>query len=198
MLDKLPPPAEAGHRSVERALVDRRSVRQYAPGGLTRAELGQLLWAAQGITGPDGLRTAPSAGALYPLEVYVAVGEVSELPAGIYRYRPERHALAKVAVGDPRAALAAAAGGQACIEAAAVAIGLAAVYTRTTGKYGKRGIRYAHMEAGHVAQNVCLQAAVLGLGTVVVGAFDDREVERVLHLAPGEEPIWLMPAGRLP
>jgi SagB-type dehydrogenase family enzyme len=182
-------------------MAHRRSVREYCShpgGGLTRAELGQLLWAAQGITGEGGLRTVPSAGALHPLEVYVAAGDVRELSPGIYRYRPDRHGLALVVAGDQRGELCAAALGQECIAAATVVLGIAAVYTRTTSRYGDRGVRYAAMEAGHAGQNVHLQAWACGLGTVVVGAFDDARVSTVMHMAPDEAPLCLMPVGRLP
>lgn len=192
----LPQPRRSGPWSVEGALAERRSVREYTGEPLTRAELAQLLWAAQGITSAEGLRTAPSAGALYPLEVYVAVGAVDDLPSGIYRYEPARHALELVASGDRRAELAAAALGQECVQDGAAVLALAAVYRRTTGKYGERGIRYVHMEVGHAAQNVCLQAVALGLGTVVVGAFDDRDVKRILNMGAREEPLCLMPVGR--
>jgi SagB-type dehydrogenase family enzyme len=157
--------------------------------------LAQLLWAAQGITGPEGLRTAPSAGALYPLEVDVAIGEVGGLPSGIYRYSPDRHELVLVKEGDRRRELRAAALGQDYVEAGAAVITLAAVYGRTTEKYGERGIRYVHMEVGHAAENVWLQATALGLGAVAVGAFDDGPVKRILGLARDEEPLCLIPVG---
>jgi SagB-type dehydrogenase family enzyme len=175
----------------------RRSVRDYTGEPLTRAELAQLLWAAQGTTGPGGLRTAPSAGALYPLEIYVVVGDVARLPSGTYKYDPDRHALEPVADGDRRPALSAAALGQPCVEAGAVVIAFAADYRITTAKYGSRGVRYVLMEAGHAAQNVYLQAAALGLGTVVVGAFDDREVHKILSMGSSEDPLCLMPVGRV-
>jgi SagB-type dehydrogenase family enzyme len=197
-IDRLPSPAVGGRRSVERALEQRRSVREYARGGVTRAELGQLLWAAQGITGEGTFRTAPSAGALYPLEVYVAAGEVCDLSPAIYRYRPERHCLTLVVAGDQRGELCAAAWGQECVGAGAAVIAIAAVYTRTTAKYGDRGLRYVQMEAGHAAQNVHLQAWALGLGAVVVGAFDDSLVKTVMHMALEETPLSLMPVGRSP
>jgi len=193
---RAPQPRRSGPWSVEGALAERRSVREYTGEALARADLGQLLWAAQGITGAEGLRTAPSAGALYPLEVYVAVGAVEDLPSGVYRYEPGRHALALVAAGDRRAELARAALGQECIAEGAAVIALAAVYRRTTGKYGERGIRYVHMEVGHAAQNVYLQAVALGLGAVVVGAFEDRDVKKVMHMGSHEEPVCLMPVGR--
>ena len=192
----LPRPRLSGPWSVEGALAKRRSAREYTGEALTRAELAQLLWAAQGITDAEGLRTAPSAGALYPLEVYVAVGVVEDLPSGIYRYEPGRHALAFVAEGDRRVELAAGALGQECVQEGAAVIALAAVYRRTTGKYGERGIRYVHMEVGHAAQNVYLQAVALGLGMVVVGAFDDRDVKRIMNMGAKEEPVCLMPVGR--
>jgi SagB-type dehydrogenase family enzyme len=191
-------PRLSSERSLESALRERRSIREYSRKSLTRSELAQLLWAAQGVTGPDGLRTAPSAGALYPLEVSVVAGHVDGLPSGIYRYTPGRHELVLIAEGDRRGALRAAALGQECVEAGAAVIALAAVYERTTGKYGKRGIRYVHMEVGHAAQNVWLQATALGLGAVVVGAFDDAPVKRILGLAQDEAPLCLMPVGRRP
>jgi SagB-type dehydrogenase family enzyme len=194
---KLPRLTGAGERSLESVLQERRSVREYARAPLGRGELARLLWAAQGMTGPSGLRTAPSAGALYPLEVDVVAGDVDGLPSGVYRYRPDPHELVLVKAGDRRGELAAAALGQECVAAGAAVIALAAVYERTTGKYGERGIRYVHMEVGHAAQNVWLQATALGLGTVVVGAFDDVPVKRALGLALEEEPLCLMPVGRL-
>jgi len=185
----------SSERSLESVLQVRRSVREYSRTPLTHDEAAQLLWAAQGVTGPGGLRTAPSAGALHPLEVDVVVGDVDGLRAAIYRYRPDRHELTLTGAGDRRRELGAAALGQECVEAGAVIIALAGVYERTTERYGERGIRYVHMEAGHAAQNVCLQAAALGLGAVVVGAFEDGAVKGVLGLADDEEPLALIPVG---
>jgi SagB-type dehydrogenase family enzyme len=175
----------------------RRSIREFAPGALALAEVGQLLWAAQGITDSVGLRTAPSAGALYPLEVCLAAGEVSALTPGLYRYDPNRHILAKTEDGDRRTELANAALGQAWIAAAAAILVLAAVYRRTTDKYGARGERYVHIEIGHAAQNIYLQALALGLGTTEVGAFDDRAVKAVLGLPGDQTPLAIMPIGRI-
>lgn len=185
----------SSERSLESVLQGRRSVREYSRTPLTHDEVAQLLWAAQGVTGPDGLRTAPSAGALYPLEVDVVVGDVDGLPSAIYRYKPDRHELVVSREGDRRRELRAAALGQDCVGAAAAVIALAAVYERTSGKYGERGIHYVHMEVGHAAQNVCLQATALGLGAVVVGAFEDGPVKRALDLARDEEPLALIPVG---
>lgn len=192
----LPTPRYDSATSVEQALLKRRSVREYADAPLTLAELGQLLWAAQGVTDLAGFRTAPSAGALYPMEAYAVVGNVSGLAAGIYRYRPGEHALERTATGNRLAELSKAALGQAAVRDAAVVLVLAAVYERTTKKYGERGVRYVHMEAGHVSQNVYLQAVSLGLGTVTIGAFYDAEVKRVVGLADNEQPLYLMPIGR--
>ena len=165
-------------------------------GALTLAEISQLLWSAQGITDPEGRRTAPSAGALYPLEVFLVAGGQDELPAGVYRYRPQGHDLIPVVQGDQRAKLAAAALEQDWLNDAPATIGIAAVYERTARKYKQRAERYVLMEVGHAAQNVHLQAVALDLGTVVVGAFDDAEVKRVLTLAVNEEPLCLMPVGK--
>ncbi len=194
---KLPLPRLSSERPLESVLRERRSVRDYSPQPMTRSELAQLLWAAQGLTGAEGLRTTPSAGALYPLEVYAVIGDVGGLPRAIYHYRPDRHDLIVVKEGDCRRELAAAALGQEYVEAGTAVIALAAVYERTTQTYGDRGIRYVHMEVGHAAQNVWLQATALGLGAVVVGAFEDGPVKRVLGLAPDEKPLCLMPVGRL-
>jgi SagB-type dehydrogenase family enzyme len=181
--------------SLEHCLLKRRSVRSYRDAALSVADISQLLWAAQGITGEGYLRTAPSAGALYPLEIYLAAGNVDELSPGLYHYRPKRHELVVGKPGDFRRELARAALGQDCIAYGAATILFAAVYARTSGKYGQRAARYVHMEAGHAAQNVCLQATALGLGAVTVGAFDDDEVKRVAALPDSHEPIYLMPVG---
>lgn len=196
-LESVPATTVKATHAIERALEARRSVREYAAAPLARPELAQLLWAAQGMTDPAGLRTAPSAGALYPLEMYVAAGDVSDLEPGVYHYAPRFHTLALVLTGDRRAGLAAAALGQECVALAPAVAVVAADYARTTDKYGERGRRYVHIEAGHAAQNLCLQAAALGLGTVVVGAFDDRAVARVAGLSPHHEPLLLLPVGRL-
>jgi SagB-type dehydrogenase family enzyme len=193
----LPLPRQVGTVSVEEALNRRRSVREYGPGPLTLEEVGQLLWAAQGITEPVGLRTTPSGGALYPLEIYVATGEVIGLPPGIYRYRPRHNELEQVMADDRRRALAAAAMGQRWVQKNAAVLAIVAAYERTTTKYGERGLRYVHLEAGHAAENVYLQATALGLATVLVGAFEERQLATFLGLPPHHQPIALMPVGRV-
>jgi len=193
---KLPEPKLTGKLSVEEALARRRSVRDYTDKPLTLTEVSQLLWAAQGITDKRGFRTAPSAGALYPLEVYIVAGNVEGLADGIYKYRPAGHELEKVARGDKRLALCAAALGQRCVGNAAAVIVFAADYERTAKKYGRRAPRYVHMEVGHAAENVYLQAVSLGLGTTVVGGFRDEKVKAVVGLAGKERPMCLMPVGR--
>lgn len=191
----LPKPNYSSAVSVEEALKNRRSIRKYKDERLTLAEVSQLLWAAQGITATWGGRTAPSAGALYPMEIYMVAGEVEGLESGVYRYIPKEHAIAKQVEGDIRQKLSDAALGQKVIRDAPISLILAAVYERTTGKYGKRGIRYVHIEVGHIGQNVYLQAETLGLGTVMVGAFDDQKVKDILGL-DNEEPLGIMPVGR--
>lgn len=190
----LPAPPVTGAVSLEEALAHRRSVREFVPGALTLDEISRLAWAAQGATKPEG-RTAPSAGATYPLEVYLVVGEVKGLAAGVYRYRPGLHRLEVVADGDIRLPLAAAALGQQWVSRAALVVVIAAAFERTTARYGKRGERYVHMEAGHAAQNLLLEATALGLGATPVGAFSDAEVSRLLRLPGGETPLYLIPVG---
>jgi SagB-type dehydrogenase family enzyme len=194
---KLPEPVQGSNTSIEEALLKRRSIRSYKDSSLILAEVSQLLWAAQGITSPEGLRTAPSAGALYPLEVYIAAGNVDDLPDGIYHYRPHTHELAMTVKGDKRNELCKAALGQPSVRNAAAVIVFSAVYERTSKKYGDRGVQYVHMEIGHAAQNVFLQAVPLKLGTVVIGAFYDDAVRKVLQIPDSEQPLYIMPVGRM-
>ena len=193
---RLSEPRYASNTSVEKALSERRSIRSYEDEPLTLRDLSQLLWAAQGTTDPRGFRTAPSAGALYPLELYVAAGNVTDLPDGVYKYKPYEHELVKIAEGDKRIELSRAALGQGSIREGAAVIIFSAVYERTTVKYGERGMRYVHIEVGHAAQNVYLQAASLNLGTVIVGAFYDDEVKKIMGMRENEEPLCLMPVGK--
>ena len=183
--------------SLERAILERRSVREYSSDPLTLEEMGQLLWAAQGITEPErGFRAAPSAGATYPLEIYLIAGQVEGLSPGVYSYRPHTHDLELITEGDRRQELFNAALQQTPVREAAINLVFSAVYQRTTQRYGERGIKYVHMEVGHAAQNVYLQVVSLGLGTVVIGAFDDQTVRRALNLPLEEVPLYIMPVGR--
>ena len=192
----LPEPRKDSDVSVEETLLTRRSIRTYSGEALTLEEVSQLLWAAQGITNYRGFRTAPSAGATYPLETYVVVGDVENLSKGVYRYEPVGHKLVKVLDEDCRTQLVSAAVGQTFIKERAIDMVFTAIYERTTWRYGDRGVRYVHMEAGHAAQNVYLQAVALGLGTVVIGAFSDEQVHAILKLPENETPLYFMPVGR--
>jgi len=192
----LPPPRLDSDYSLERTLRERRTVRTFGKAPLTLAEVAQLLWAAQGVTSTPGLRTAPSAGALYPLEVYLLAGHVNGLAAGVYQYAPEQHGLKRHLAGDRRSELAAAALGQSWVQQAAAVIVFTAAEARITWKYRERGIRYLYIEAGHAAQNVLLQAVACGLSAAVVGAFDDRRVEQTLQLPKQERVLYLTPVGR--
>lgn len=192
----LPEPHTDAGTSVEQALRLRRSVRTFAEKPLQLSEVAQLLWSAQGITSRDGLRTAPSAGALYPLEIYLVAGSVNDLPVGIWHYLPDNHRLEQLNDTDIRNPLAHAALDQAWIREAAAVVVFAAVYERTTRKYGKRGIRYVHIEAGHAAENLFLQAVSLDLNTVIVGAFRDDAIRNALKLPQDHVPLILMPVGR--
>ncbi len=191
----LPAPRHDHEFRLTQALAERRSVRAYRRAALTLAQVAQLLWAAQGVTGRDGGRTAPSAGALCPLELYLVAGEVRELAPGICHYVPGRHELRLVKAGDARRGLYAAALAQECVLEAAAVFVFAAVEQRTARKYGARAERYVQIEIGHAAQNLALQATALGLGTVTVGAFEDAAVARLLDLPRGEAPLYLMPVG---
>lgn len=191
----LPPPQTSDGKSLQQSLQQRRSVREYKNTTLSLSQLGQLLWAAQGITHSEGLRTAPSAGALYPLEVYFVANNVETLEPGAYHYLPQRHELSLHRKGDFGRPLARAAYAQNWLQQAAVVIVITANYEKTTVKYGKRGERYVHIEVGHAAENLFLQAEALDLGAAVVGAFYDDEVTDVLQLPTDVSPLLLMPVG---
>jgi SagB-type dehydrogenase family enzyme len=193
---KLPVPQYDGETSIEKTLLERRSVRTFRDESLTLEETSQLLWSAQGITNPRGYRAAPSAGALYPLETYIVVGNVMELSPGVYRYTPSEHDLRMIQKGDVRGALSKASLGQSSVRNAPLVLVLSAVYRRITSKYGERGIRYTWIEVGHVGQNVSLQAISLGLGSVMIGAFRDDEVKLVMKFGANEDPLYIIPIGR--
>lgn len=188
----LPRPSIKGTMTLEEVLARRRSMREFEEHKASLAEVGQLLWAGAGVTGRGTqYRTHPSAGALHPLEIYAV------LPEGIYHYQPQWHSMVLTWEGDARSDLAKAALSQWFIAQAACTVAIAAVYGRTTGRYGERGrLRYVPMDAAHSAQNIILQAEALGLGAVPVGAFDDDAVRRVLGLPMEEVPLYLIPVGR--
>jgi SagB-type dehydrogenase family enzyme len=190
---KLGQPKEKGSISIEETLHQRRSVRDYKRAPLSLDQVSQLLWAASGKN--LYRRTAPSAGATYPLEIYLVAGEVEGLEPGIYHYFPSRNNLEIIKEEDVRNGLSRAALGQEMIEEAPVSIIIAADYSRTTGRYGQRGIRYVHMEVGHVGQNVSLQTIALRLGTVMIGAFEDQKVKELLGIR--EEPLYIIPVGKI-
>ncbi len=190
---RLPKPKEKGTSSIEEALNQRRSVRDYKREPLSLDQIAQLLWAACGKN--RYRRTAPSAGATYPLETYLIVGEVEGLEPGLFHYRPSIHSLHRTNERDIRDRLSRAALGQRMIEKAPISIILAADYSRTTGHYGQRGIRYVHMEVGHVGQNIALQANALGLGSVMIGAFEDKLVKDILEIK--EDPLYIISIGKI-
>jgi SagB-type dehydrogenase family enzyme len=193
---RLPPPSTRGIVSVEEAISRRKSVRRYEKSALTLEQLGQLLWAAQGIT-HGRFRTVPSAGATYPLEIVVATGEqtVTGINAGVYHYAPDSHSLTTEKPGDIRSSLSEAALGQQSVASAPAVLVACAIFSRTAFRYGARAQRYVNIEAGHIGQNVHLQATALGLGTVMIGAFDDEAVRNLLGLDETIRPLYIMPVG---
>jgi len=195
---RLPPPQLKGKISLEETIAKRRSVRRYRREPLDLSQLSQILWSAQGITGSRMFRAAPSAGATYPLEIFVFLGKesVKELEAGIYHYEVGSHSLSIQKSGDLRPDLARAALGEEFIIEAPVDIVICALYHRTSDRYGRRGERYVHMEVGHVGENIHLQAVALGLATVEVGAFYDEEVRKVLGVEEQIKPLYIMPIGK--
>jgi SagB-type dehydrogenase family enzyme len=185
----LPAPRLESETSLEQALSARHSVRSFSAQTLTWVEISQLLWAAQGITRDWGARTAPSAGALYPLEIYVSTA------TGVYHYLPQGHQAIGIQDADAREGLWQAGLKQDAIRQAPTVFIITATYERTSGKYGDRAVRYVHLEAGHAAQNLLLQAVALGLGGVPIGAFDDAKVQAVLGLPEAQKPLYLIPIG---
>jgi len=204
---KLPSPQLKGKVSLEETILRRRSVRRYRREPLDLPQLGQILWSAQGITGTRGFRAAPSAGATYPLEIFVVVGKQGviaseakqtpeELQAGIYHYEADSHSLSLHKAADLRPDLARATLDQEFIIDAPVDIVICALYHRTSYRYGRRGERYVHIEVGHAGENIHLQAVALGLATVEVGAFHDEEVRTVLGVDEQIKPLYIMPVGK--
>ena len=210
---QLPNPRYESETSVEKALSMRRSIRTYAEGSLSISDISQILWAAQGITKKrekpptkwntkyewqGGIRTAPSAGALYPMELYLAAGNVEGLEQGVYKYISPSHSLKKVMDGDKRAEIYDVALKQSSIKEGAALVVMAGVYERTSFKYGERAERYVHMEVGFIGENIYLQGMTLGIGTVMIGAFKDEELKKVLDLPEDEHPLAIMPLGKIP
>jgi SagB-type dehydrogenase family enzyme len=201
---QLPSPRQEGNVSVEEAIANRRSRRDFSDKPLTSTEISQILWAAYGITKPmeepaflrGGLRTAPSAGARYPLNIYLVAGNITDIPDGLYLYISKNHQLKQIHNRDIRKELASAALDQLMLQEAAADLVFTATYERTTSKYGERGKeRYVPMDIGHAGQNVYLQVEALGLGTCAVGAFTDEEVRKVLKLPEERKPLYIMPLG---
>ena len=199
-LVSLPSPTLRGSLSVEEAINSRRTCRDFSSEPLTVEEWGQILWAAQGMTsgGPVKKRSAPSAGALYPLDVYLILGKNARAPlfAGVFHYIPSKHALKPLSDQDITKRVAEASLHQYWMSEAPGMILITAEYDRITGKYGKRGVRYAHIEAGHVAQNCFLQAESLRLDVGIVGAFEDEAVSDLLPIPEAHDPILILPVGR--
>ena len=195
---QLPAPRYDGETSVEKALLQRRSVRSYKKDPLSISDISQILWAAQEVTEKTyGLRTAPSAGALYPLELYLVVTNIDGLKPGVYKYKPQDHTIKRISEGDKRLDISNAALKQDAIENSSAIVIITAIYERTEVKYGNRSERYVHTEVGHVGQNIYLQSVSLGIGTVMIGAFKDEALKKVLGFAEDEYPLGIMPLGKI-
>jgi len=195
---RLPDPILDGDLSLERTIHQRRTIRSFEGKPLTLRQFSQLLWAAQGTTDKGGFkRAAASAGALYPMDLYGAVGGdcIEKLDPGVYHYEPIDHSIYLVNEGDVRRDIAIASLGQMWMAYAPTTLVITAEYSRITVKYGQRGIRYAMMEAGHVGQNIFLQSEAMGLAAGIVGAFEDEKVIQALGIKETHEPLLLMPVG---
>jgi SagB-type dehydrogenase family enzyme len=195
-LIRLPEPELKGNITVEEAILRRRCIRRFRDKELNITQLSKLLWAGYGITDKENyLKAAPSAGALYPCDLFSVAGKIKNIKSGVYHYYPKEHALLKILDGDRRAFLATAALGQNFISQAPLSIVITAEYPRINIKYGQRGIRYAHMEVGHIGENIFLQAISMGLGAVLVGAFYDVKVQEVLNFPKTYQPLYIIPIG---
>jgi len=193
----LPEPRYDSDISLEESLLNRRSIRDYGNDPVTLQEVSQLLWAAQGVTDTSGHRTAPSAVALYPLSIYVIAGNVLEIVDGVYVYTPDNHSIKRIKNGDFRDELATAAMGQASIRQGAVSFVVTVDYGMVMSRFGDKGERFGTLEAGHAAQNLCLQATALDLGLVTAGAIYDDQVADVLDLPENLTPLYVIPVGRM-
>ena len=193
---KLPEPRYDSEISLEESLLNRRSIRSYTDEPVTLQEVSQLLWAAQGITDASGHRTAPSAVALYPLSLYLVAGNVQEIVDGVYIYQPEDHTIKRLMDGDIRDELSTAAMGQASVRQGAISFVITVDYGKMTARFGEKGERFGTLEAGHAAQNLCLQATALNLGLVTAGAIYDDQVADVLDLPENLTPVYVIPVGR--
>ena len=196
----LPKPSYKGTVSVEEALKARRTHRSFSDRAVTLEQFSQMLWAAYGVTAKNfglHLKTAPSAGALYPLDIYGVVGEktVETLASGVYHYRPDDHSINLIKEGDLRVGLAKRSLQQMWIAEAPFILVLTGEYQRSTIKYGRRGVTYTYIETGHVGQNIFLQAEALGLKAGIVGAFNNKQVIKALGLPASHDPLVLMPVG---
>ncbi|MDM8544059.1 SagB/ThcOx family dehydrogenase [Desulfococcaceae bacterium HSG9] len=195
---KLPPVTMEGMISVEQAIKQRRTVRSYKPKMLHLEQLTKLLWSAQGVTDESRFKRAvPSAGALYPMDIYTVAGQdsVEQINAGVYHYESKKHLLTQVTAQDLRDEVAKAALFQTWMAEAPLNFVITAEYSRVTSKYGKRGVRYARIEAGHIGQNLFLQAEALGLKAGIVGAFHDKKLIDVMKIPRTHEPLLIMPVG---
>jgi SagB-type dehydrogenase family enzyme len=197
----LDPPQKRGGAPLWEVIAGRRSVRNYTGSPVTRQELAQLLWACQGITAQSeryAFRSAPSAGALYPVETYLAVNRVDGIDPGLYHYEVEPHALAQLTSGDYRKAVAQAAMDQSPVERADLVAIWSAVFERSKWKYKQRGYRYIFLDAGHIAGNLALAAVALGLGSCQIGSLYDDEANRLLGLdGETESVIYMTAVGRI-
>jgi len=195
----LPSPSKKGSISLEEAVAQRRSIRDFTPEPISCSQLSQILWAAGGLSDTSSrLRTVPSAGATYPLEIFVVCGKnsIERIDEGIYHYNVDSHSLILHHKGDARLALARAALDESSICQAPVALVICAEYERTLAIYDRRGERYVHMEVGHAGQNIYLQTTALSLATVAIGAFHDEQVRQVLRLDKRYKPLYIMPLGK--
>ncbi len=195
LLIELPSLVKEGEESLEEVISERRSIRNYQDEPLTLKEVSQILWAAQGITDPaSNFRAVPSAGALYPLSIYINASNVEGLDSGLYQYLVDDHKLSLKTENNLKDKIYNAALQQSSIKESGVTLIIAADYEITEARYDDRAERYVHMEAGHAGQNIYLQTTTLGLGTVAIGAFNDDEMKDILGIE--KEPIYIFPVGK--
>ncbi len=192
---KLPNPKLKSKISLEEAIIRRKSLRAYTKSPLSLKEISQLLFAGQGLL-KESRRTTPSAGAFYPIEIYLSALRITGLFSGLYQYLPNGHKLKKITSANRMAKLAEAAFGQIWVKNASAVIIICGDFKKTTGKYQDKGRDFVTMEAGHAAQNISLQAAALNLGILCVGGFNEEEVKKTLNIEKNKKVFYLMPVGK--
>ncbi len=192
----LPEPTFMSNTSIENALLSRRSMRIFKPESLSIEEISQLAWAAQGVNDPRGFRTSPSAGAFYPINLYIVTQNVENLPKGIYKYKAEEHELIQIASEENASQFFNSITTQYSLKNPAAIFIFSAKVEQIIASYGSFGKKFLYMEAGHTTQNLYLQTTSLEIGTTMIGGVNEKEIRQALNMSSYEHPLCMMPVGK--